>query len=113
MDFFTGIDQHLGVLRGVLGDVPAEGLARAVGALPDDVVVRVLAEATAVVNAADAVRAVAAGVIAARSGRDAGHAGLAQVRGHRSPVSLVQEITGTTKGDAVRQVRLGGGTARG
>jgi len=107
MDFFTGIDQHLAVLRGVLGNVSAEGLARAMGALPDDVVVRVLAEATAVVNAADAVRTVAAGVIAARSGRDAGHAGLAQVRGHRSPVTLVQEITGTTKGDAVRQVRLG------
>jgi len=91
----------------VLGDVPAEGLARAVGVLADDVVVRVLVEATVAITSLDAVRAVAAGVIAARSGRDAGHGGLAQTRGHRSPVTLVQEITGTTKGDAVRQVRLG------
>jgi len=107
MDFFTGIDQHLGVLRSVLGDVAAEGLTQVVAGLPDDVVVRVLAEATVAITSLDAVRAVAAGVIAARSGRDAGHGGLAQTRGHRSPVSLVQEITGTTKGDAVRQVRLG------
>ena len=36
-----------------------------------------------------------------------GYAGLAQSRGHRTPVAMVQSITGTTRAEAARQVRLG------
>ncbi|MDR7188827.1 hypothetical protein J2Y46_001650 [Microbacterium sp. BE35] len=45
--------------------------------------------------------------MAARSTRDAGHGGLAQKRGHRSAVSLIQDLTGSTLADATKQVRIG------
>lgn len=107
MNFFTSIDQHLEVLRGMLGEVTAETVTGVAAELADEHVVAAITEATAVVKAVEAIRTVMVGVAASRSGRGAGHSGLAQVRGHRSPVSLVQEITGTTKAAAVRQVRLG------
>jgi hypothetical protein len=107
MDIFRSIDQHLRVLRGVLGEIPATDLAPHTTQLEDGDVVTVIAEASAAIAALEAVRVVASGVAAARSTREAGHSGLAQVRGHRSPVSLVQELSGSTRADAAKQVRLG------
>ncbi len=48
-----------------------------------------------------------AGVIAQRSTRAAGRGGLAQTGGFRTPVQMVQEITGVSKGEAGRVVRVG------
>jgi len=55
----------------------------------------------------DALLAAGAGVIAKRSEFALGYAGLAQSRGHRSPVAMVQQLTGTTRAEASRHVRLG------
>ncbi|MRH30375.1 DUF222 domain-containing protein, partial [Microbacterium sp. SYP-A9085] len=108
MAFFSDLEAHVEALRSLIGADPDAGSVPALAAvLDDDAVVAVIAEASAVVRAAESLRVAASGVVAARSSREAGHTGLAQVRGHRSPVALVQEITGSTRTDAVKQVRLG------
>lgn len=55
----------------------------------------------------DEVIAAGAGVAAKRSSRDLGYAGWAQSTGDRTAVNLVQRLTGSTKTEAFRQVRLG------
>ncbi|UUT35065.1 HNH endonuclease signature motif containing protein [Microbacterium elymi] len=108
MAFFSDLEAHAATLRALIGDDPrAVDLPARVAALDDDAIVATIAEASAVVRAAESLRIAATGVVAARSSRAAGHSGLSQVRGHRSPVSLVQEITGASRTDAVKQVRLG------
>lgn len=108
MTFFTDLAKHVDALRDALGeDVSAERMPPVVSLLSDDDVVGVLEWASAAVRALEAVRIAAAGVVAARSRRVDGHGGLAQKRGHRSPAALVQELTGSTRGDAAKHVRLG------
>ncbi|WP_315549732.1 DUF222 domain-containing protein [Microbacterium aurum] len=53
------------------------------------------------------------GVIARRSTRAAGHAGLAQTGGFRTPVQMVQEITGIPRSEAIRVVKVGETLAEG
>lgn len=96
MAIFTDVDTHVAVVRGLVGDVDAADLPALVAELDDDEV-----------RALESVRVAASGVAGARSQREAGHSGLAQKRGHRSPVSLVQEITGTSRTEAAKQVRAG------
>jgi hypothetical protein len=55
----------------------------------------------------DTSAAVIAGEIAARSRPEAGHAGLAQQQGFRTPEALVQHATGSTFRDAAALVRVG------
>lgn len=55
----------------------------------------------------DRVIAVLAGEAAKRSARELGHSGLAQRKGHRSAVQLVQSLTGESRGEAARQVKVG------
>ncbi|MBD8024766.1 HNH endonuclease signature motif containing protein [Microbacterium gallinarum] len=108
MAFFSDLDQRLALLREVLGgDLRPERLPVVLDRLDDDDIVAVIAAATEFVRAGEKVRIAAAGVAAARSAREAGHDGLAQRRGHRSPATLIQEITGATRAEAVRHVRLG------
>jgi hypothetical protein len=73
----------------------------------DDSVIDMVAEASEVKHDADRIIAVGAAVLAERSGRDRGSSGAAAVRGHSSPISLVQSISGGTRADAVRAVRIG------
>ncbi|MBO0980723.1 HNH endonuclease signature motif containing protein [Microbacterium sp. SD291] len=75
--------------------------------MTDAEVVAILREAVEVTRPADQIRVVAAGIIADRSSRASGHSGLAQSRGHGSPASFVQQLTGSTKGEASRDVRVG------
>ncbi|MDQ1526143.1 MAG: hypothetical protein QOG18_756, partial [Microbacteriaceae bacterium] len=56
----------------------------------------------------DASAAVVAGQIALRSRPEAGHAGLAQQEGFRTPEALVQHATGSTAREAMTLVRVGG-----
>ncbi|WP_241489381.1 HNH endonuclease signature motif containing protein [Leucobacter celer] len=63
--------------------------------------------ASTVGQMAERLRVVAAGVVAQRSTREAGHAGLAQSQGHRNAVALVQQVTGMSRSEAARQVRVG------
>jgi hypothetical protein len=65
------------------------------------------------VRIGESVRIAATGAVAARSARDAGQSGLAQKRGHRSAVSLIQDLTGSSRADATKQVRLGEALAAG
>lgn len=53
------------------------------------------------------VRIVATGVASSRSTREHGHSGLAQSNGHRTPIELVQHLTGMSRAGAAKQVRLG------
>lgn len=52
-------------------------------------------------------QSVLAGVAAARSSRERGHGGLVQETGHRNAVEFVREVTGGTRAEAVRAVRVG------
>lgn len=108
MKFFTGISQQVDDLRSLLGD-PAtpDQLGSAVAKLDDDDVVAVITQTTAAIRALENLRIVASGVAGARSTRERGHGGLVQKRGHRNAASLIQEITGESKADAAKTVRLG------
>src|SRR6187431_1839697 len=75
--------------------------------LSDQSVIDLLAEVAAIANDANRLKAVLAGVAARRSRREDGHSGLAAAQGHATPAALVQAITGGTKADASRQVRVG------
>lgn len=88
-------------------DAGAAELVRAVAGLEGADVLALLKASDALVRSADRVRTVATGVIASRSGRDAGHSGLAQSHGHRNAVALVQEATGASRAEAAKQVRVG------
>lgn len=88
-------------------DVEPAGLPSGAAALSDASVLEVLREVTGIANDAERLQSVVAGVAAQRSKRENGHSGLAATQGHASPVALVQSITGGTRADALRQVRVG------
>lgn len=75
--------------------------------LSDESVMLALGEAAALANDATRLQTILAGVLARRSARDLGHNGLSATHGHASPASLIQSITGGSKADAVRHVRVG------
>jgi len=85
----------------------ASDVQAVVEGLGDDAAVVALEEISENVRLLDQVRLIVTGVIAGRSTRGAGHGGLAQSRGFPSAVSLVQQVTGVTKTEAARQVRVG------
>lgn len=87
--------------------VDTADLPSAIDALDDDELVGLLTAASRLIDAVDKVRVIGAGIAARRSARDLGHGGLAATRGHRTPAALVQAISGSTKAEAERQVRLG------
>lgn len=114
MAFFSDLQAALDALREAVGEeVEATEIPSAVRRLADDGVVALIQHATMLVRGAESVRIAGSGAVAARSTRDAGHGGLAQRRGHRSSVSLIQDLTGTTRADAAKQVRLGEALAAG
>ncbi|MEV4687304.1 HNH endonuclease signature motif containing protein [Microbacterium sp. LWH3-1.2] len=88
-------------------DVDAEALPSSASRLSDASVLEILAEVGAIANDADRLQAVLAGVAATRSSRDRGQGGLAAGQGFSTPEKLIQSITGGTRADAVRQVRVG------
>lgn len=88
-------------------DVEASELPAQARRLSDESVVDALTKATALANDAARMQAVLAGVVAQRSGRDTGNSGIAATHGHSTPVGLVQSITGGTKADAIRHIRVG------
>ncbi len=108
MNSLDAIAALIPTLAGRIGaGTSASEVQAAIEGLGDDAAVAVLREAGEVGRLVEQVQVICAGVIARRSTRDAGHAGLAQARGHRSATSLVQEVGGMSKGEAARQVRVG------
>lgn len=88
-------------------DVEPERLPEAIAGLTDDVLERVLGGTAEAQRCADLAAVIAAGVAAQRSSRERGHGGMAAVRGHKTPVALIQAITGGTAADARRAVQVG------
>lgn len=88
----------------------AEGrtLIESIDVLADDVLARLISDASHARAEFDTVLTAAAGVAAKRSERALGHAGLAQRNGHQNAIRFVQSLTGASRGEASRQVRLGG-----
>ena len=108
MTFASEITDRAAALATLIGaDVQPTDLATRVSVLSDEEAVRVAEASAALIRCAELAQVAAAGVIATRSAREAGQSGLAQSRGHRTAVSLLQEITGTAKADAARKVRVG------
>lgn len=108
MRFLTDIRGLLEALasHADLDVLPAE-LAMTIDSLDDDTLVALLEDAAALANRVEKLRVVGAGVVARRSGRKLGQGGLAAKKGHRSPVELIQAISGGTRTEADRQVRVG------
>jgi hypothetical protein len=88
-------------------DVEAEGLVAAVESLSDDDLVAVLERSAALRTSVERLSIIAAGVAARRSHRDRGYRGLAGTRGHRTPVAMIQSLTGGTAADARKAVQAG------
>ncbi len=88
-------------------NVDAGTLPSAARELSDPTALDVVRDLAAVINDLRRVQAVVAGVIAERSRREHGQTGLAATQGHATPASLIQSITGGTRDDAHRQVRVG------
>lgn len=95
------LDAHGGI------DVEGHCLLEAIRRFGDDAVIDMVARASEVKHDADRIIAVGAAVLAERSRREKGQSGTAAVRGHSSPIALVQSISGGTRADAVRAVRIG------
>lgn len=91
------------------GGTDAEGrdLLDAIRVLSTDDVVDLVSIASGIKHDADLLIAVGAAIVAERSTRELGQSGAAAVRGYATPVSLVQSISGGTRADAVRAVRVG------
>ena len=106
MAFFTDIETQIAALRAMF-DVDVDDLTAAMSRLTDEQVAQAIARAGALGRAVERIGIVASGVAARRSARVTGHGGLAQTRGHRNAVSLVQDLTGASRTDAARHVRLG------
>lgn len=88
-------------------DCEVTALAAGAGVLSDESVREVFATVAEISREVQKLEVVLAGVISRRSTRDFGHAGLAQTGGFRTPVQMVQEITGVARSEAVRVVKVG------
>ncbi|WP_314505843.1 DUF222 domain-containing protein [uncultured Microbacterium sp.] len=109
MAILTDMRERICTLDSQFGvDVDGADLVAAARRWETDAVVAMVEIAAAVKHDADRLMAVGAAILSERSSRDLGQSGAAAVRGHSSPVSLVQSISGGTRADAVRAVRVGG-----
>lgn len=108
MTFFSDMHAAIDALCEIVGDdAESSAIPGLMQRLGDGELVSVIEGATALVRSGESLRIAASGAVAARSSRESGHGGLAQKRGHRSAVSLIQDLTGTSRADASKQVRLG------
>ncbi|WP_052226930.1 HNH endonuclease signature motif containing protein [Microbacterium mangrovi] len=108
MDTFEAIvEQNLQVLAAALGAVSVRGAGAVMTTLRDDDVIAVIESTSSAIRELEGLRVLATGIAAQRSTRDAGHGGLAQKRGHRSAVALVQDLTGVSRTQAGKVTQLG------
>lgn len=114
MAILTDMRERIDTLDSRIGmDVDGCSLLEVVRRLGTEAVVEAVEHAAAIKHDAERIIAVGAAILAERSTRDLGQAGAAAVRGHATPVSLVQSISGGTRADAVRAVRIGGALLEG
>ncbi len=88
-------------------NVPAAELPDSALGLSDASVRDALGVVAGLVKQASTLQSVLAGVAAARSGRDRGHGGLVQGTGHRNTFEFIRDLTGATRGEAIRTVKVG------
>jgi hypothetical protein len=114
MAILTDMRERIDTLDSQVGmDVEGPQLLALVRGLDTEAVVEAVEHAAAIKHDAERIIAVGAAILAERSTRDLGQSGAAAVRGHATPVSLVQSISGGTRADAVRAVRIGGALLEG
>ncbi|QKJ20254.1 HNH endonuclease signature motif containing protein [Microbacterium hominis] len=108
MDVFAEVTAVVDRLRAHLGEsLQSHDAPAVIAALGEDALITVMRDLAGATRIFESLRTTAAGVVASQSTREHGHSGFAQKRGHRTPVTLVQEITGSTRGEASKQVRAG------
>ncbi len=88
-------------------NVSASALPASAMGLSDSSVRDLLSATAELARRVATLQAVLAGVAASRSGRDRGHGGLVQGSGHRNAVEFIRDVTGATRGEAIRTVRVG------
>ncbi|MGX1700965.1 HNH endonuclease signature motif containing protein [Microbacterium sp. NPDC055357] len=88
-------------------DVATAELPASATQLSDSSVRDLLSEATGLIKQATTLQSILAGIASARSGRERGHKGFTQETGHRNAVEFIRDLTGTTRGEAIRAVKVG------
>ena len=108
MRFLEDMSDTIGRL-GVFAElnVPAAELPKSALGLSDASVRDALGVVAGLGRQVATLQSVLAGVAAARSGRDRGHGGLVQGTGHRTAVEFIRDLTGSTRGEAIRTVKVG------
>ncbi|GAA1933253.1 hypothetical protein GCM10009775_26550 [Microbacterium aoyamense] len=91
----------------VLASCGDDDVASVVLRLDDDDLLTLMTDASAARSAIDVIVAAASAEVGRRSVRELGYAGLAQRKGHRNATSLVQNITGQSRGDVFKAIRTG------
>src|SRR5699024_5762630 len=95
-------------IKGLLPELAsAEEIASAVTSLDDNAVYELAELVAQTAQVYQQFALAASGTISARSSREAGHSGLAQSRGFRTPAALIQQVTGVSRGTAMQQIRVG------
>lgn len=108
MNFFTDLHSRVAAISGLLpGASTAEELGAAVQSLDNAQVISLVELATQARQALEQVSLAGSAVISARSSREAGHSGLAQSLGYRTPSALIQQVTGVSRSTAMQQLRVG------
>ncbi len=108
MNFFTDLHSRVAAISGLLpATVTVESLGNAVQSLDDAQVMSLMELTTQARQALEQLSLAGSAVISARSSRDAGHSGLAQARGYRTPAALIQQVTGVSRNTAMQQIRVG------
>lgn len=93
--------------RRVLSVFGGREASTVVSALDDDDLLSVMTDAAAARDALQVMLSAASAEVARRSTRDLGRDGLAQRTGHRNVTSLVQNITGQSRGAVFQALRAG------
>lgn len=102
------LQRHLdSVLAAFGGDLDTADVASIMAGWGPDCLLEIVRAGDALVRGMQLVVTAATGAIAAKSTREHGHSGIAQKAGHRTTESLIQSVTGATRAEAARQVRIG------
>src|SRR5690606_32793267 len=88
-------------------DVPGVDARSVVNALTDTGVRDFALIMSTLMRKCSQLQLLSAGAVASRSTRQAGQSGVAQSEGFRSDVEMMQKLTGASRSDAARQVRVG------
>ena len=106
MNAYGTLLQQITLVGELLGERSAE-LTEAIHGLDDDALLRITDAAAAITRGAQRIQAIAAAVVAERSTRETGQAGLAQRHGHRNAADFLQRLTGGSRANAHQQIRVG------